>query len=112
MHVQVIVSRKDAENRMKLSPLSHHRGTKKGPVKGGFDRVNFKLKSMEQFDRMFGYERKVNELERYQVMKYGTKEEKAAYQQKQIQKDKPIAQGVKPKIQQQQPKVKSQNQKV
>ncbi|NJO00311.1 MAG: hypothetical protein HC880_00345 [Bacteroidia bacterium] len=90
-HVQVIVSRKCAENRLKLSPNSNHRSTQKGPVKGGFDRVNFKMKSIEKFDAMFQFPRLVNELERHQVMKYGTEGEKEAYREKQEKKGKALA---------------------
>ena len=60
-HIHVIVSRKDKANRLKLSPLSHHRKTKKGPVRGGFERVVFFQKAEEGFDRLFGYQRQKEE---------------------------------------------------
>ncbi len=78
-HIQIIISRKCAENKLQLSPLTNHKDTKKGFVKGGFNRVVFQLKGIEKFDELFQYERKVNELERHQVMKYGTQDERIAY---------------------------------
>jgi len=39
MHCHLIVSRKDQSNKVKLSPLTNHRNTKKGAIKGRFDRV-------------------------------------------------------------------------
>ena len=56
-HIHVLVSRKDKANRLKLSPLSHHRNTQKGPVKGGFDRERFVQRAEEGFDQLFGYVR-------------------------------------------------------
>ncbi len=37
MHCHLIVSRKDQSNKKKLSPLTNHKNTKKGAIKGGFD---------------------------------------------------------------------------
>ena len=45
MHAHIIVSRKDLNNKIKLSPQTNHRGTKKGAVKGGFNRTAFYNKS-------------------------------------------------------------------
>lgn len=107
-HIQVIVSRKDANNKIKLSPLNHSRKENTNrKIKGntGFDRVNFKMKSIEKFDQMFEYKRLVNELERHQVMKYGTKEEKEVYQKKQTTREKPIIQSPKSKTPQQKIKI-------
>ena len=41
LHVHVIVSRKDATNRFKLSPMTNHRGESTGVIKRGFDRDSF-----------------------------------------------------------------------
>lgn len=41
MHCHLIVSRKDQSNKVKISPLINHKNTKKGTVKGGFNRTNF-----------------------------------------------------------------------
>lgn len=40
MHAHIIVSRKTADNKVKISPQTNHKGTTKGTVKGGFDRKN------------------------------------------------------------------------
>ena len=40
MHCHLIVSRKDQANKKKLSPLTNHKNTKNGVIKGGFNRVN------------------------------------------------------------------------
>lgn len=92
-HVQVIVSRKCAENRRKLSPLNNSRTENPNrKIKGntGFDRVNFKMKSIQKFDEMFQYPRQVNELERHLIMKHGSMEEKMAYEKKQMEKEAQI----------------------
>ena len=70
MHCHIIVSRKDQANKIKLSPLTNHRNTKKGTVKGGFDRTNL-FQSVEQgFDKLFNYSRPMNEsFEYYNTMK-------------------------------------------
>lgn len=65
MHIHVIVSRKDATNKVKLSPLSNHRSTKKGPIKGGFDRTRFKEAVEWSFDEKFQYERPLEECFNY-----------------------------------------------
>lgn len=39
IHCHLIVSRKDQANKKKLSPLTNHRNTNNGIIKGGFDRV-------------------------------------------------------------------------
>jgi len=61
MHVQIIVSRKDASNTIKLSPLNNSRGTNAvhSQQVGQFDRVAFKQVAENVFDRMFGYERDI-----------------------------------------------------
>lgn len=57
MHAHIIVSRKDITNKIKLSPQTNHRNTKKGTIKGGFDRDNFFKASEQTFDLMFQYKR-------------------------------------------------------
>lgn len=65
MHCHLIVSRKDKTNKKKLSPLTNHKNTKKGIIKGGFDRVNL-FKQVEQgFDKLFDYDRQQSESFRY-----------------------------------------------
>jgi hypothetical protein len=80
MHVQVIVSRKDTNNSIKLSPLNNSKGTNAAHSQkvGQFDRVAFKQATETLFDNMFGYERDVKESFNYaNTMKNGTYEQKA-----------------------------------
>ena len=73
MHCHLIVSRKDQSNRKKLSPLTNHKNTKKGTVKGGFDRKNLFQQAEQGFDRLFGYDRQLTEsFEYYNTMKNGS----------------------------------------
>jgi len=82
-HWHIIVARKDALNQYKLSPLTNHRGTTKGAVKGGFDRVAFDKECERLFDERFGYERKVEESFDYCLaQKKGTPEQKAEQTQR------------------------------
>ncbi|WP_266202762.1 DUF5712 family protein [Pontibacter kalidii] len=61
MHAHLIVSRKDMENKVKLSPMTNHRSTGKGAVRGGFDREAFVSACEERFDRQTGYKREQRE---------------------------------------------------
>lgn len=73
MHCHIIVSRKDQANKIKLSPLTNHKNTKKGVIKGGFDRTNLFQKSEKGFDKLFNYNRPLEEsFEYYNVIKNGS----------------------------------------
>ncbi len=61
MHCHIIVSRKDQANKIKLSPLTNHRNTKQGVIKGGFDRVNLFEQAEKGFDELFSYGRPLDE---------------------------------------------------
>lgn len=61
MHCHLIVSRKDQANKKKLSPLSNHKDTKNGVIKGGFDRVNLFQQAEQGFDKLFDYNRQQSE---------------------------------------------------
>ena len=80
-HLHGIVSRNSVNmggRNLKLSPMTTHRATEKGPVKGGFDRKEFFWRSEKLFDRLFHYDRKVSETFDYNnAMAHGTPEEKA-----------------------------------
>ena len=81
MHVQVIVSRKDSTNTIKLSPLNNSKGTNAAHSQkvGQFDRVAFKQATETLFDDMFGYERETKESFNYaNAMKNGAYEQKSA----------------------------------
>lgn len=90
LHWHIIVARKDASNKYKLSPLTNHRSTTKGVVKGGFDRVAFDQECEQLFDKRFGYERKVEESFDYCLaQKKGTPEQKAEQTQRLTEQNKP-----------------------
>jgi len=72
MHCHLIVSRKDQTSKKKLSPLTNHKNTKNGVVKGGFDRVNLFQQAEQGFDKLFGYDRQQSEsFDYYNTMKNG-----------------------------------------
>ncbi|MCG6188669.1 DUF5712 family protein [Maribellus maritimus] len=73
MHCHLIVSRKDQSNKKKLSPLTNHKNTKKGVIKGGFDRANLFQQAERGFDRLFDHDRLLTEsFEYYNAMKNGS----------------------------------------
>ena len=61
MHCHLIVIRKDQTNKKKLSPLTNHKNTKNGVIKGGFDRVNLFQQAEQGFDKIFSYNRQQTE---------------------------------------------------
>lgn len=83
MHCHIIVSRKDQSNKIKLSPLTNHKNTKKGTVKGGFDRTNLFQQSEKGFDELFNYDRPLNKsFEYYNIMKNGNITEQIKIQER------------------------------
>lgn len=85
MHCHLIVSRKDQSNKKKLSPLTNHKNTKKGTVKGGFDRKNLFQQTEQGFDRLFGYKRNLTEsFKYYNTMKNGNISDQLKMQEQQI----------------------------
>jgi hypothetical protein len=67
MHVQVIVSRKDATNKIKLSPMNTSRGKNEDHSKkmGQFDRVAFKQCGETLFDELFEFDRQLKDTMAY-----------------------------------------------
>ena len=85
MHCHLIVSRKDQSNKKKISPLTNHKNTKKGTVKGGFDRKNLFQQAEQGFDRLFSYQRQLTEsFEYYNTMKNGSISDQLNMQERQI----------------------------
>ncbi|TFD96306.1 clindamycin resistance transfer factor BtgB [Dysgonomonas capnocytophagoides] len=85
IHCHIIVSRKDQSNKMKISPLTNHRNTKKGTIKGGFDRKNLFQQVEEGFDSLFNYDRQLTETFEYcNTMKNGSISEQLKMQERQI----------------------------
>ncbi len=85
MHCHLIVSRKDQNNKRKLSPLTNHKNTKKGTVKGGFNRKNLFQQTEQGFDKLFDYKRELTEsFEYYNTMKNGSISDQLNIQERQI----------------------------
>lgn len=85
MHCHLIVSRKDRSNKIKISPLTNHRNTKKGAIKGGFDRTNLFRQAEQGFDKLFGYNRQLSETFEYcNAMKNGSIDEQLKMQKREI----------------------------
>jgi len=81
MHIQIIVSRKDASNKIKLSPLNNSKGTNAEHSRkvGQFERVAFKQTAEKLFDHMFDYKRGDKESFYYaNTLKNGSYEQKFA----------------------------------
>ena len=86
MHIQIIVSRKDATNSIKLSPLNNSKGKNQlhSQKVGQFDRTAFKQSTEKLFDNAFGYERELKETFKYaNTLKNGSYEQKQEIQEKQ-----------------------------
>ncbi len=89
MHCHLIVSRKDQSNKKKISPLTNHKNTKKGTVKGGFDRKNLFQQAEQGFDKLFGYKRELTESFEYcNTMKNGSISEQLNIQERQISNER------------------------
>lgn len=89
MHCHLIVSRKDQSNKKKLSPLTNHRNTKKGAIKGGFDRKTLFQQTETGFDKLFGYQRDLQETFAYcNTMKNGNISEKLGMQERELKTPK------------------------
>lgn len=79
MHVQIIVSRKDITDSIRLSPLNNSRGKNAAhSLKvGQFDRVAFKQTAERTFDQTFDYDRELKETFKYaNTLKHGNYEQR------------------------------------
>lgn len=86
MHCHLIVSRKDQSNKKKLSPLTNHKDTKNGVVKGGFNRVNLFQQAEQGFDKLFNYNRQpIESFDYHNTMKNDTIFERLNLQGREIQ---------------------------
>ncbi len=85
-HIHGIISRntKDIGGKiMKISPLTNHRDSEKGPIQGGFDRNAFRRKCQDIFDEQLNFDRKLEQTFEYQnAQKHGSAEEKEVQAQK------------------------------
>ncbi|WP_282079567.1 DUF5712 family protein [Aquimarina algiphila] len=71
-HVHIIMSRKDKEQRFKLSPLANEKNSiisklNGKNVKRGFDRNLFNIKAETVFDKNFNYQRNLNEKVEFRI---------------------------------------------
>jgi hypothetical protein len=81
MHIQVIVSRKDITNKIKLSPMNKSKGknTEHSKKMGQFDRSAFKSSGEQLFDKQFSFDRGLTETFRYaNTQKKGNLEQRLA----------------------------------
>jgi hypothetical protein len=81
MHIQVIVSRKDITNKIKLSPMNKSKGRNAAHSQkmGQFDRSAFKQSGERVFDEHFKFERGIIETFRYaNAQKKGSLEQRIA----------------------------------
>lgn len=86
MHCHLIVSRKDQTNKKELSPLTNHKNTKNGIIKGGFDRVNLFQQAEQGFDKLFSYNRQLSEsFNYYRTIKNGSIKEQLKLQVREVQ---------------------------
>lgn len=91
MHCHLIVSRKDQTNKKKLSPLTNHKNTQNGVIKGGFDRVNLFQQAESGFDKLFGYNRQQSEsFDYHNTMKNGSISEQLELQNQDFSGEKKI----------------------
>lgn len=85
MHCHLIVSRKDQTKKKKLSPLTNHKNTKNGIIKGGFDRVKLFQQTEQGFDKLFDYNRKqIEAFDYHNTMKNHTITEQLKLQEQKI----------------------------
>jgi hypothetical protein len=86
MHCHLIISRKDQSNKVKISPLTNHRNTKKGVITGGFDRTALFENVENGFDKLFRYNRQLAETFEYcNTMKNGNIADKLKMQERELQ---------------------------
>ncbi len=98
MHCHLIVSRKDQTGKKKLSPLTNHKNTKNGVIKGGFDRVNLFRQAEQGFDKLFSYNRQLSESFEYSnTMKNGSIDDKLRMQEQELKESKQYFTGEKKK---------------
>jgi len=79
LHVQIIVSRKDVTNGIKLSPMNNSRGRNEAHSKklGQFDRMAFKQCGEELFDKEFKFDRQLKDKMAYaNIQKNGSLEQR------------------------------------
>lgn len=92
MHVQVIVSRKDMTNKIKLSPMNNSNGSNKvhSRIVGEFNRSAFKSSGERVFDQLFDFKRGLKETFEYaNVQQNGSLEQRLEMQRRLGSMDRP-----------------------
>lgn len=98
IHCHLIVSRKDQTNKKKLSPLTNHKNTKNGVIKGGFDRISLFRQAEQGFDKLFNYNRQLAETFEYcNTMKNSNMTNKLKMQESELKAPKQYFAGEKKK---------------
>lgn len=64
-HIHIVVGRKTADGKHKLSPLSNHKKASKGIISHGFNRSEYKQRIEDLFDMKFTYKRTIGETYMY-----------------------------------------------
>lgn len=101
MHVQVIVSRKDMTNKIKLSPMNNSKGSnvQHSAKLGQFDRTAFKQSGESLFDEMFSFNRTLKDSMNYAlIMKNGSAEQKQQMHQLNIAENSHYDDNMKPQL--------------
>lgn len=91
-HIQIIVSRKDITNKIRLSPMNKSRGKNSAHSKklGQFDRTAFKQSGEVLFDSQFNFERKQGDTFEYlNTQKNGSHQEQIAMNMKREEVKRP-----------------------
>ena len=98
MHCHLIVSRKDQTNKKKLSPLTNHKNTANGIIKGGFNRMNLFQQVEQGFDKLFSYNRQLSQSFEYSnTMKNGSIDDKLKMQEQELKEPEKYFTGEKKK---------------
>lgn len=89
MHSYLIISRKGQANKKKLSPLTNHKETKNGIIKGIFYRVNMFQQAELGFDELFHHNRQRTESFKYDnVMRHSSISERLKLEELEFQSRK------------------------
>ncbi len=99
MHIQIIVSRKDITNKIKLSPKNNSKGRNAEHSRrmGQFDRSAFKQSGERVFDEQFGFDRGFEETFKYaNAKKKGLLDERVAMRTERIKNNPQYRPDIKP----------------
>ncbi|RKR82843.1 hypothetical protein BDD43_3033 [Mucilaginibacter gracilis] len=101
MHIQIIVSRKDITNKIKLSPKNNSKGrnAEHSRKMGQFDRSAFKQSGERVFDEQFSFDRGLDETFKYaNAKKKGLLDERVAMRTERIKNETQCKPALKPEF--------------